>query len=280
MGGGLRLHGGGVGGEVDKGRPVGGCKQPVVDSREGQRQRVEKLLDVRAERVVTDPGTPHQSHEQPGISAGSHGSLRCLTPRDLPPSRCFRIRGEQGVRVARELQNHYVLVHLTLHQYHYFTKEGRYRNLTNASRTAGPLVGALLRRPFFSMRSRIVLALHEEGFTDLQASHLAALQYPGPEGRSPLELARNAQVSKQVMNHLLTQLERSGYLERVINPDDQRQRLVELTQRGHDVIAVIRAAVADVEAEWQTALGPVGYRQLRSALLELSNHLEAHARDR
>jgi DNA-binding MarR family transcriptional regulator len=130
------------------------------------------------------------------------------------------------------------------------------------------------------MRSRIVTALHEEGFTDLQASHLAALQYPGPEGRSPLELARNAQVSKQVMNHLLTQLERAGYLERVINPDNQRQRLVELTQRGNDVIAVIRATVADVEAEWQTALGPVGYRELRSALLALSIHLEARARDR
>jgi DNA-binding MarR family transcriptional regulator len=146
--------------------------------------------------------------------------------------------------------------------------------LTKSSRSRGPLVGALLRRPFFTMRSRIVLALHEEGFTDLQASHLAAFQYPGPQGRSPLELARNAQVSKQVMNHLLTQLERAGYLERVVNPDNQRQRLVELTTRGHDVVAAIRAAVADVEEEWQAILGPARYGELREALHELSNHLE------
>ncbi len=130
------------------------------------------------------------------------------------------------------------------------------------------------------MRRRIVSALHREGYTDVQASHLAVFQYPGPEGRSPLELARDAQVSKQVMNHLLTQLEHGQYLERVINPGNHRLRQVALTEQGHAVVAVIRSAVAEVESEWKTVLGPSTYRQLRGALLELAGHLELPEGDR
>lgn len=152
--------------------------------------------------------------------------------------------------------------------------------MTNSSTTGAPLVGALLRRPFFTMRRRIVSALHREGYTDVQASHLAVFQYPGPEGRSPLELARDAQVSKQVMNHLLTQLEHGQYLERVINPGNHRLRQVALTEQGHAVVAVIRSAVAEVESEWKTVLGPSTYRQLRGALLELAGHLELPEGDR
>ncbi len=113
----------------------------------------------------------------------------------------------------------------------------------------------------------------------MQAAHLAVFQYPGPEGRSPLALARDAQVSKQAMNHLLTQLEHGAYLVRVVNPDNHRLRQVALTERGHGVVAVIRAAVADVEAEWQAALGPTSYRHLHGALFELANHLELPERD-
>jgi DNA-binding MarR family transcriptional regulator len=237
-------------------------------------------LNVSAERIVTDPRSPYQRNEQPGFPAGGHDRLGCCAARGLPSTHCFRVLGEKHVRVPGEMQNHNVLAHLNLHQYHSFTMEGRYRNLTNSSRAGGPLVGALLRRPFFTVRSRVVLALHREGFTDVQASHLAAFQYPGPDGRSPLELARSAQVSKQAMNHLLTQLEGAGYLERVIDPDNQRQRLVVLTERGHGVVAVIRAAVAEVEAEWEAVLGATTYRQLRGALFELANHLELAERDR
>src|SRR5262252_8170393 len=100
-----------------------------------------------------------------------------------------------------------------------------------------PLIGALLRRPFLASRARIVAALHEAGFTDIQPAHLAAFQYPGPHGRSPGDIARAALSSKQAMNNVLSQLEKAGYLSRVVSPANRRERTVRLTERGHDVVA-------------------------------------------
>jgi DNA-binding MarR family transcriptional regulator len=133
-----------------------------------------------------------------------------------------------------------------------------------------PLVGALLRRPFMAARARIVQELHAAGFLDLTPAHLAVFQYPGPHGRSPGELARAAGASKQAMNNLLAQLERAGYLVRSVNPDNRRERTLELTARGDTVVTTIRAAVSGIERRWRADLGDRDYEQLR-ALLERLN---------
>jgi len=139
-----------------------------------------------------------------------------------------------------------------------------------------PLIGALLRRPFLASRARIVAALHEAGFTDIQSAHLAALQYPGPDGRSPSDIARSALASKQAMNNLLTQLEKAGYLTRVVSAANRRERTVALTHRGREVVATIREAVMAVEAEWKKALGTGEYQRLRSSLEALNGALSPH----
>jgi DNA-binding MarR family transcriptional regulator len=133
-----------------------------------------------------------------------------------------------------------------------------------------PLIGALLRAPFLASRARIIAALHEAGFTDIQPAHLAALQHPGPDGRTPGDIARSALASKQAMNNLLTQLEKAGYLARVVSPTNRRERTVSLTDRGREVIATIREAVMAVEAEWKQTLGAAEYLRLRKALVSLN----------
>src|SRR5580765_5873854 len=82
-----------------------------------------------------------------------------------------------------------------------------------------PLIGALLRRPLDVVRHHMLDRLHEHGFDDLEPAHLAVLQYPGPNGRRPSELAAQLRISKQALNYLLGQLERLGYLEREPDPD-------------------------------------------------------------
>ena len=42
-----------------------------------------------------------------------------------------------------------------------------------------PLIGALLRIPFETVRDRMLAGLHERGYTDLIAAHLDVFQYPG-----------------------------------------------------------------------------------------------------
>src|SRR6187397_400562 len=133
-----------------------------------------------------------------------------------------------------------------------------------------PLIGALLRMPWETVRRRMLERLHEHGFDDLDAPHLNVLLYPGPQGSRPSELAARLGMSKQALNYQLGQLERRGYLERRPDPDDLRSRRIVLTRRGVAAAHVIRDAVSELETLWQRELGEKRYAQLRGLLVELN----------
>jgi DNA-binding MarR family transcriptional regulator len=133
-----------------------------------------------------------------------------------------------------------------------------------------PLIGALLRAPSELVRRHMLDSLHAAGFADLEPAHLGVLQYPGPQGRKPSELAAELRVSKQALNYLLGQLERLGYLRRELDPDDRRSRRIVLTDRGLQAVPVIRAAVAEIEADWAGRLGAMRFATLRELLVELN----------
>jgi DNA-binding MarR family transcriptional regulator len=115
--------------------------------------------------------------------------------------------------------------------------------------------------------------LHERGFDDLEAAHLVVLQYPGPQGVRPSELAARVGMSKQAVNYQLGELERRGYLVREQDPDNQRSKRIALTERGYAVIPVIREAVGEVEAAWAHELGPDRFAQIRELLVELNERI-------
>lgn len=115
--------------------------------------------------------------------------------------------------------------------------------------------------------------LHGHGFDDLEAAHLAVLQYPGPQGLRPSELAARVGMSKQAVNYQLGRLERLGYLVREPDPGDQRSKRIVLTERGDAAIPVIRGAVAEVEEEWSSKLGADSFGRLRELLVELNARL-------
>ena len=132
-----------------------------------------------------------------------------------------------------------------------------------------PLIGALLRVPFETVRDRMLAGLHERGFTDLVAAHLDVFQYPGPENQRPLELAIRTRMTKQALNYLLGQLEQLGYLTRETDSNDQRSRRIRLTAKGHAAGRAIREIVQEVEREWEQQLGPRKFGQLRRLLTQL-----------
>ena len=112
--------------------------------------------------------------------------------------------------------------------------------------------------------------LHERGFDDLVSAHLTVLQYPGPQGMRPSDLAGRLRMSKQALNYLLGELERLGYIERRPDPDDLRSRRIALTPRSEAAALVIREAVGEMEREWAEKLGQQRFAQLRALLLELN----------
>jgi DNA-binding MarR family transcriptional regulator len=132
-----------------------------------------------------------------------------------------------------------------------------------------PLIGALLRVPFETVRDRMLAGLHERGFTDLVAAHLDVFQYPGPENQRPLQLATQTRMTKQALNYLLGQLQQLGYLSREPDNSDQRSKRIRLTAKGHAAIKAIREIVQDLELEWEQQLGPRKFAQLRNLLTQL-----------
>ena len=132
-----------------------------------------------------------------------------------------------------------------------------------------PLIGALLRIPFETVRDRMLAGLHERGYTDLVAAHLDVFQYPGPENQRPLQLATQTRMTKQALNYLLGQLEQLGYLTRETDEHDQRSKRIRLTPRGHAAIKAIREIVHELETEWEQQLGARKFAQLRDLLTQL-----------
>ena len=85
-------------------------------------------------------------------------------------------------------------------------------------------------------------------------------------------------MSKQAMNYLLGQLEQLGYVTRAVDPDDVRSRRVYATERGMSTVTTIRAAVTEVERDWEARLGSEDWHELKRILTRL-NEVVAEAAD-
>jgi DNA-binding MarR family transcriptional regulator len=139
--------------------------------------------------------------------------------------------------------------------------------MSSSVKTEDMLIGALLRVPGQAIQRRIIKELNAAGFKELQVPHMAALQFPGPDGVRPGMLAERAGMSKQAMNQLLRSLETLGYIVRSDAPDDGRARVVRLTKRGHAAYAKIHDILRVIEREWSAELGPKHFTELKKLLL-------------
>lgn len=118
---------------------------------------------------------------------------------------------------------------------------------TSADNTPAPRLPALLRIAWQQSQRRILAALAEAGFDDVRLAHWPVIQYPGPDGARPSELADRAGVSKQAINYLIRDLEGLGYLRLARDPSDSRARLVRLTPRGSRMIEAVFESAATTE---------------------------------
>ncbi|MBM7808118.1 DNA-binding MarR family transcriptional regulator [Geodermatophilus bullaregiensis] len=130
-------------------------------------------------------------------------------------------------------------------------------------------LGVLCFYPHRAMEARILTALAAAGFDDLTPAQGRIAARIGRDGTRLTDLAEQALVTKQTTGHLVDQLERSGYVRRVVDPTDARARLVRMAERGLAAVAVARRVEAEVEAEWTAHLGEEATAQLRAALTRL-----------
>jgi DNA-binding MarR family transcriptional regulator len=149
-------------------------------------------------------------------------------------------------------------------------KSSDFTRLSDGAAFGPPLIGALLRVPWEAVRRKMLERLHEHGYDDIDAAHVNVFVHPGPQGTRPSELAARLGISKQALNYLLGELERLGYLERRVDPHDQRSKRIALTPRGERVGWVMRDAVTEVERDWEARLGAKRFGQLQDLLRELA----------
>ncbi|HVE41572.1 MAG TPA: MarR family transcriptional regulator [Planctomycetota bacterium] len=140
--------------------------------------------------------------------------------------------------------------------------------MNKESADRGPLLGALLRLAHQSLVRRVLDALSEAGYDDIQASHFVPMQalWDYPQGLRVTELAAKAKFTKQSMGELVDQLVRRGYLARVSDPDDGRAWRVRITPFGLKASRLARRIVRDVETDWSRRIGAKRIEDLRASL--------------
>jgi len=134
-----------------------------------------------------------------------------------------------------------------------------------------PRLGALLRLCHQEIVNEVTRHLREEGMGDLRPAQFAVCQQLAghPEGLRLTELASYAGITKPSMSALIDGMERSGYVERLVDERDQRAQLVRFTERGRDASQSALRAVLRVERGWVERVGARDIDTLRRILLAL-----------
>ena len=112
----------------------------------------------------------------------------------------------------------------------------------------------------------------------LLASHFSVINHMVRlgDGKTPLALARAFQVPKTTMTHMLSVLERHGFVRLAPNPEDGRSKCVHLTDAGRVFRedAILRLA-PDIEA-MSGAIPLELIERLLPGLVELRTYLDTH----
>ena len=79
-------------------------------------------------------------------------------------------------------------------------------------------------------------------------------------------------MSRQAINHPVSDFERAGYLQRYTDSADRNSRMIRLTDRGRRLYERIEAVAATIEAEWAEQAGTPRLEELRTTLSDLLTH--------
>lgn len=129
-------------------------------------------------------------------------------------------------------------------------------------------VGVLLFIPYRHMEQRILAAVNAGGY-EISLAQARLFQRLDRHGSRLTDLAQASQVSKQAAGFLIDDLEAGGYVERVPDPTDRRARLIRITSRGREAVAVALVEQRRIEAEWEARLGHRRMAELRRTLEDL-----------
>lgn len=105
------------------------------------------------------------------------------------------------------------------------------------------------------------------GYTDIRPGHGCVFGNIDPEHGSRLtDLAERANMTKQSVGEVTSDLEARGYVERVADPSDGRAKIIRLTPQGREAVGIGRRLIDELETEWAERYGEARVAALREAL--------------
>lgn len=144
--------------------------------------------------------------------------------------------------------------------------EDALRELTQA---ADEDLGRLLVRASRQVNQAAIARLHDEGFTDVRASHAAVLTYLDPDGSRMSDIAHRGGLTRQAVATAVRELQAAGYVDVSPDPDDGRASTVRLAPRGIELCHAVARAVRDETQRWGAMLGDDGLVDLLTRLRAL-----------
>jgi DNA-binding MarR family transcriptional regulator len=138
--------------------------------------------------------------------------------------------------------------------------------VTGDGETAGFELPLLLLAGFRTLIDELHTELAGQGHPDMRPAHGFAMQAIGLDGATATEVGRRLGVSKQAAGKTIDRLAELGYAERRADPGDGRRKLVRLTPRGLEALALSARIFDDLHAEWARRVGPDRLRELETDL--------------
>jgi DNA-binding MarR family transcriptional regulator len=135
-------------------------------------------------------------------------------------------------------------------------------------------VGQLLVRLLREFRDDLAEPRAEAGYGDIREPHFQIFGNIRMGGIRLTELADRAQLSLAATSELVNDLAKMGYLTRRPDPADGRAKLIDLTQRGQDLMAVAGERVVDIESRWSMLVGERNFRQMCRTMQRLLDDLD------
>lgn len=102
---------------------------------------------------------------------------------------------------------------------------------------------------------RALQKCHQRGHTKIRRSHSSLFSNLGFGAVRLTELAERAGITQQAMGKLVKEMERVGYVKRHIDETDKRAKIIELTERGEQLVNDSMEIVDEITTEYIQSIG-------------------------
>ncbi len=135
-------------------------------------------------------------------------------------------------------------------------------------------IGQLLVRLLREFRDDLAAPRADAGYGDVREPHFQIFGNIRMGGIRLTELAERAQLSLAATSELVNDLVGLGYLTRRPDPADGRAKLIDLTERGGNLMADAGRRVADIERRWSELVGERNFDQMCATMQRLLDELD------